>query len=110
MGTVRARVGIFRSGYKVNPGLYCVGNAGPESPVLATANYKLSFDALRRELAGIDAWILVTDTRGINVWCAAGKGTFCADEIGLQVLRAKLDQVVRHRELILPQFGATGVA
>lgn len=110
LGTVRARMGIYRSGYKVNPGLYCVGNAGPESPVLATANYKLSFDALRRELAGIDAWILVADTRGINVWCAAGKGTFSADEIGLQVLRAKLDQVVRHRELILPQFGATGVA
>lgn len=110
LGTVRARVGIARSRYKINPGLYCVGDAGPESPVLVTANYKLSFDALRKELTGLAAWILVADTRGINVWCAAGKGTFCADEIGLQVQRARLDQVVRHRELILPQFGATGVA
>ena len=110
LGTLRARVGIARSGYKVNPGLYCVGTAGPASPVLVTANYKLSFDALRRELTGLDAWILVADTRGINVWCAAGKGTFCADEIGLQVLRARLDQIVSHRELILPQLGATGVA
>ena len=52
----------------------------------------------------------MADTRGINVWCAAGKGTFCADEIALQVLRARLDQVVSHRELILPQLGASGVA
>lgn len=75
-----------------------------------TANYKLSFDALRRELAGIDTWILVADTRGINVWCAAGKGTFSTDEVALQVKRAGLDKIVSHRELILPQFGATGVA
>ncbi|MCL7489449.1 MAG: mercury methylation corrinoid protein HgcA [Desulfobulbaceae bacterium] len=110
LGTVRARVGVARNQYKINPGLYCVGEASATSPVLVTANYKLSFDALRRELAGIDAWILVADTRGINIWCAAGKGTFCAEEIALQVQRAGLEKIVSHRELILPQFGATGVA
>jgi hypothetical protein len=103
-------VGIARNQYKINPGLYCVGKASATSPVLVTANYKLSFDALRRELAGIDAWILVADTRGINIWCAAGKGTFCTEEIALQVQRAGLEKIVSHRELILPQFGATGVA
>lgn len=110
LGTARARMGIARSGYKVNPGLYCVGNAGPDSPVLVSANYKLSFDALRREMGGTDSWILVADTRGINVWCAAGKGTFCADEVALQAMRARLDLVVKHRELILPQLAAVGVA
>ena len=50
------------------------------------------------------------DTRGINVWCAAGKGTFSDDEIALQVQRAGLEKIVSHRELILPQFGASGVA
>jgi len=82
----------------------------PESPVLVTANYKLSFDALRKELAGLAIWILVIDTRGINVWCAAGKSTFSDDEIALQVQRAGLDKIVSHRELTLPQFGASGVA
>lgn len=110
IGTVRARIGIARNHYKVNPGLYCVGFPAHESPIFVTANYKLSFDALRKELAGIDAWILVVDTRGINVWCAAGKGTFSADEVALQVQRAGLDKIVSHRELILPQFAATGVA
>jgi len=110
LGTVRARVGIDRNRYKVNPGLYCVGDPSSSSPVLVTANYKLSFDALRKKLTGIDAWILVADTRGINVWCAAGKKTFSADEIALQVQRSRLEEIVSHRELILPQLGAAGVA
>lgn len=110
IGTARARIGIARNQYTVNPGLYSVGSPSKESPIFVTANYKLSFDALRKELTEMNAWILVVDTRGINVWCAAGKGTFSADEIALQVQRAGLVNIVSHRELILPQFGATGVA
>jgi hypothetical protein len=78
--------------------------------VLVTANYKLTFDALRRTLAGRDAWILVLDTRGINVWCAAGKGTFGTSELVSRVNAAGLAQVVSHGVLVLPQLGATGVA
>ncbi len=110
LGTVQARTGIARTNYKVIPGLYCVGTPAPESPVIVTANYKLSFDSLRKELAGIDAWILVVDTRGINVWCAAGKGTFSTEEVAFQVKDTHLAKVVSHRELILPQLAATGVA
>ena len=110
LGTLGARSGIARNCYKINPGLYCVGSPTSKAPVLVTANYKLSFDALRRELTGLDIWILVIDTRGVNVWCAAGKGTFSTDEIVLQVQRTGLEKIISHRELILPQFGASGVA
>ncbi len=110
LGTVRARVGIFRNAYQVAPGIYSAGRPGPDSPVLVTANYKLSFDALRRHLGGVDAWILVCDTRGINVWCAAGKGTFSSEEVADRAARADLKQLVHHRRLILPQLAATGVS
>ena len=109
-GIIRARLGILRDGYRVAPGLYTAGLPGVESPVLVTANYKLSFDSLRRELASFDAWILVLDTRGVNVWCAAGKKTFSTEEVIRQVNRTGLDRVVSHRELILPQLGAPGVS
>lgn len=92
------------------PGLYALGNPTPESPVFVTANYRLSFDALRSALRGIDGYILVLDTGGINVWCAAGKGTFGTDELVQRIEATGLPQVVRHRTLILPQLGATGVA
>jgi hypothetical protein len=96
--------------YRISPGLYAVGCPGTESPVLVTANYKLTFDSLRRELAGIDAWILVLETYGINVWCAAGKGTFGTAEVIRCVRASGLAEVVGHRTLILPQLGAPGVA
>ncbi|BCS98629.1 hypothetical protein DSLASN_42610 [Desulfoluna limicola] len=109
LGTLAARWNVGRSNYKVTPGLYAVGTPDKESPVLATANYKLSFDAVRRELSGINAWLLVVDTRGINVWCAAGKGTFSAEEVAEMVKRTHLEKVVSHRKVILPQLCANGV-
>jgi hypothetical protein len=110
VGTIRARLGVSRDKYKVAPGFYSVGRPGSESPVLVTANYKLSFDSLRKELHGVDAWILVLDTRGVNVWCAAGKKTFSTEEVIRQVKHVALDKLVTHRELILPQLGAPGVS
>ncbi len=110
IGTFGARTGFTRNKYSINPGLYCIGEPDQNSPVLVTANYKLTFDALRRELTHLSLWILVVDTRGINVWCAAGKKTFTAEEISYQVQSAKLDQLVAHRVLILPQLAASGVA
>ena len=110
LGTIGARTGFTRNNYTITPGLYCVGEADKNSPVLVTANYKLTFDALRRELTGLNLWLLVIDTRGINVWCAGGKGTFSAEEIAYQVKRAQLDKIVDHRRLLLPQLSANGVA
>ena len=109
LGTCRARLGLDRNHYTVNPGLYAVGAPGPDSPVIVTANYKLTFDTVRFALAGRDVWLLVVDTRGINVWCAGGKGTFSAAGISEQVKRTGLERVVSHRRLILPQLGANGV-
>ena len=109
LGTAGARLGVIRRRYRVAPGLYAVGSPGPDSPVLVTANYKLSFDSLRFSVSGIDAWLLVADTRGINVWCAAGKGTFSAGEVSDLVRRSRLAEVVSHRRLVLPQLAAPGV-
>jgi len=110
LGSWRVRWAIGRADYRVPPGLYAVGDAGPSSPVFVTANYKMSFDRLRAVLDGTDGWILVLDTKGINVWCAAGKGTFGTDELVRRIQAVNLGQVVNHRRLILPQLGATGVS
>jgi hypothetical protein len=107
---ILARWAINRAGHRVTPGLYSLGNPTPESPVFVTANYTLSFDALRSALKGMDAYILVLDTQGVNVWCAAGKGTFATDELVKRIEATRLNEVVNHRILILPQLGAPGVA
>jgi hypothetical protein len=110
LGTWKARWGVGRMTYSVPPGLYAIGKPDRWAPVLVTANYKMSFDHVRDALAGRSAWILVLDTRGINVWCAAGKGTFGTDELIARVQATGLAGVVAHRTLILPQLGAPGVA
>jgi acetyl-CoA decarbonylase/synthase complex subunit gamma len=96
--------------YMIDPGLYALGNPDGQSEVLVTANYKMSFDKLRKELSGRNFWILVLDTKGINVWCSAGKGTFGTMELIGRIESSGLSKIVSHRELILPQLAGPGVA
>jgi hypothetical protein len=105
-----ARCGWNRSGHRVEPGLYQLGKPTSDSLVFASANYTLSFDALRLALNGTDAWILVLDTKGINVWCAAGKGTFGTDELVRMIHLTDLPAIVSHRKIIVPQLGAPGIS
>ncbi|HWQ65600.1 MAG TPA: mercury methylation corrinoid protein HgcA [Methanospirillum sp.] len=105
-----ARLGLMRMNHLVTPGLYRLGSPDADSPVFVSANYTLSFDALRSALTGCDAWILVIDTKGVNVWCAAGKGTFGTSEIVNRIALTRLETMVSHRHLIVPQLGAPGVS
>jgi len=110
LGSWKARWGIGRMNFIVEPGLYSLGKPDSNSPVLVSANYKMSFDSLRKELDGVDAWILVLDTKGINVWCAAGKGTFGTQELLNRMAIVQLEKVVSHKTVIVPQLGAPGIS
>jgi hypothetical protein len=110
LGTMKVRWGIGRDNYSIQPGLYKIGNPNSNSDVLVSANYKLSFDMLRKNLESLDAWILVIDTKGVNVWCAAGKGTFSTQSIVKEIKETSLENMVKHRKIIVPQLGAPGVA
>ena len=110
LGAWKVRWGIGRMNYRIPPGLYALGEPDHNSPVLVSGNYKLSFDSLRRELTGLNLWLIIIDTNGINVWCAAGKGTFGTAEIVQRLAKVRLGELVAHREIILPQLAAPGVA
>ena len=110
LGAWKVRWGIGRMRYTVAPGLYAVGKPDSGSPVLVSANYKLTFDLVRQNLGGMDCWLLILDTKGVNVWCAAGKKTFGTSELIQRMAAVRLAQVVTHRNLILPQLGAPGVS
>lgn len=109
IGTFKVRSALGRKAYLVKPGLYKIGNPDEKSEVFVSANYKLSFDILRKNLSGLNSWVLVLDTKGINVWCAAGKGTFGTTELIRKINSSKLPDIVNHRRLILPQLSAPGI-
>lgn len=107
---IKLRWSIGRRSAKVKPGIYRLGKPTPNSDVFVSANYTLSFNHLRKSLKGIDAWILVIDTKGVNVWCAAGKGTFGTNELIQRIKQHNIKSIVTHNRLIVPQLGATGVS
>lgn len=109
-GHMGVRFGYRRYRYHIEPGIYAVGEPDETSVVIATANYKPSFDHVRKNVEGHHAWILVLDTHGINVWCAAGKGTFGTGELIRMIQTRNLDQLVSHRKIIVPQLGAPGIS
>lgn len=110
LGAWKVRWGIGRMHYIVPPGLYALGTPDAAAPVVVTANYKMSFDIARRALTGRSCWLLVLETYGINVWCAAGKGTFGTGELVRRIASSRLAEVVSHRRVLLPILGAAGVS
>ncbi len=104
----------LQTGLRVLPfpcrtGLVRIGNPGRESPVFLTCNFDLTVRRVRRALRGLDCYLLVAQTRGINVWCAAGGGYMTANEVVSVIKTSGIADLVDHRRLVLPQLAATGV-
>ena len=110
IGACKARWALNRMNYIVPAGLYAIGTPTAYDPVAVTCNYKMTYDIVRRELSGRNVWLLVLETFGVNVWCAAGKGTFGTDELVKRIDVSGVSKVVSHRRLLLPILGAPGIA
>jgi ferredoxin len=100
---------VLRIPHPVSPGLQRIGEPGPRSPVVATGNFGLTVRRVRRALAGRDVWLLVANSKGINVWCASAGGHFTHHSIIAALRASRIDDHVEHRDLILPQLSATGI-
>ena len=90
-------------------GIIRLGHPGKDSPVLLTGNYHLTIARVKRALKGIDAYLLVANSRGINVWCAAAGGHFNNHRVISALKTSGIEKLVNHRNVILPQLAATGV-
>jgi ubiquinone/menaquinone biosynthesis C-methylase UbiE len=95
----------------VPPGVYKIGNPNKNSPVLVTANYYWTVNSVYNTLHrdDIDCFLLIIDSDGINVWCAAGGGHFTHTQILEAIQVFDLKDFIDHTSLILPQLSATGV-
>jgi ubiquinone/menaquinone biosynthesis C-methylase UbiE len=95
---------------KVTTGLYRIGHPDRKSPVLVTGNYDLTVRRLVRHLDDqVDCWLVVADSGGINVWCAAGGGHFTSDKVISALKTSGVMEIVNHHAVILPQLCANGV-
>jgi acetyl-CoA decarbonylase/synthase complex subunit gamma len=93
---------------QVEPKLYAVGEAGPDSPVLFTTNFSLTYYTVEGdvEASRIPAWILCVDTEGTSVLTAYSGDKLNEKTVAKAMKAANLETVVRHRKLIIPGYVA----
>lgn len=107
LGTMMVRMGFWRMNYAFPPGLYLIGEPSDKLPVVVSCNYKLTLDAVRQAMKGPGYWLLILDTKGVNVWCAAGKGTFGTEELIFQLTKWGVKTNLKADSVIVPQLGAS---
>jgi NAD-dependent dihydropyrimidine dehydrogenase PreA subunit len=105
---------VFQTLLRVLPfpcktGLVTIGNPNPNSPVLLTGNFRLTVERVKLAIEGIDAYLLVANSRGVNVWCAATGGLLTNHDVISVLKTSGIEDLVDHRRVILPQLAATGI-
>jgi CO dehydrogenase/acetyl-CoA synthase gamma subunit (corrinoid Fe-S protein) len=90
-------------------GLIKIGQPDKNSPVLLTGNYHLTVLKVKRALKGQNVFLLVANSRGINVWCAAAGGHFTHHDVISALKLSDIENLADHRAVILPQLAACGI-
>ena len=89
---------------QVSPGLYEIGEPKPESPLLVTTNFSLTYFSVAGEVeaSGIPCWLLVADSEGMSVLTAWAAGKFDAERIAKSVGAMGVTDKVAHRKIVIP--------
>ncbi len=94
---------------KVQPGIYEINNPRPDSPVMITTNFSITYFSVANEVdgSGLPGWLLVADAEGMSVLTAWAAGKFDAEKIARTVKTTGIEEKIAHRKLIIP--GAVAV-
>jgi NAD-dependent dihydropyrimidine dehydrogenase PreA subunit len=95
--------------FPCSTGLQILGSPDRRSPVFLTGNFGLTVERVKRALTGIDGYLLVANSRGVNVWCAATGGLLTDHDVVSVLKTSGIESLVDHRQVILPQLAATGI-
>ncbi len=89
---------------QVQPGLYEINSPKPESPVLVTTNFSITYFAVANEVegSGLPAWLVVTDAEGMSVLTAWAAGKFDAERIAKAIKGFDVASKVSKKRIVLP--------
>ena len=93
---------------QMTPGIYRLGTPGPDSPVLLTVNFSLTFFTLQGylEAARIPCFMVIVDTEGLSVLTAVASGKLNETLVAESLKKFSLEKEVSHRSLIIPGYAA----
>jgi len=103
---------LFRfARFPSEPETVAIGTPDKSSPVLVTCNFDYTVRHLKNylEKEHINCFLLVVNTKGTNVWCAAAEGIFTTETVLAHLKVYNLRERVNHTRLILPQLSVSGV-
>jgi acetyl-CoA decarbonylase/synthase complex subunit gamma len=92
----------------VDSKFYEIGSPGPDSPVLVTTNFSLTYFIVSGEIESskVDSWLGIVDSEGQSVLTAWAAGKFVPDAIAKFVNTSGIADKVKHRKLIIPGYVA----
>ena len=103
---------LFRfARFPCEPETIAIGSPDKSSPILVTCNFDYTVRHLKEYLKkeALDCFLLVVNTKGTNVWCAAAEGVFTTDIVLSHLKVYNVGELVNHKRLILPQLSVAGV-
>lgn len=88
----------------VEPKLNEVGEVTPESPVLVTTNFSLSYYSVEGEVdaSRVPSYIIAVDTEGTSVLTAWASDKFNATTIAEAMKNSGVEEKVRHKKVVIP--------
>ena len=93
---------------KTDEGLYPINNPGPDSPILITSNFSLTYFIVSGEIenARVPTWLFVKDTDGLSVLTAWAAGKFVGDAIGEAMKKKGCNDKVNNKKIVIPGLAA----
>jgi len=94
---------------QVQPGVYEINAPKPESPVLVTTNFSITYFSVANEVegSGMPAWLVVCDAEGMSVLTAWAAGKFDSERIAKSIKTFNLADKVSQKRVVIP--GAVAV-
>ncbi|MFH2127254.1 MAG: acetyl-CoA decarbonylase/synthase complex subunit gamma, partial [Pseudomonadota bacterium] len=91
-----------------NEGIYEIGGPSPDSPLLITTNFSLTYFIVSGEIESsrVPAWLLIKDTEGLSVMTAWAAGKFSGDDVGMFVKKIGIEEKINHKSLVIPGYAA----
>ena len=94
---------------QVDPGIYRIGEATPDSPFVVTTNFSLTYFIVSGELenAGMPVNLVIVDCEGMSVLTAWAARKFNGEKIGAFLKGRDVDKQYTARKIIIPGYVAS---
>jgi acetyl-CoA decarbonylase/synthase complex subunit gamma len=89
---------------QVQEKLYAIGSPKPESPLLLTTNFALTYFTVAGDIekSGVSSWLLVANTEGLSVMTAFAAGKFTPESVAKLILKLGIKDKCTSGAIIIP--------